>query len=297
MRHATITALLLLGLCNARCSDDSDGPAGPGSGYDLALTSPFPETLSLNDRLRTVVLRYEDRVNLDGRGTRCTATSLTLDVTSATAASPAAIDNANRCRLYTAAPELAWARQRPLCVGAYAIASGNLQEAITFCPQPGASAVRFEQTLSGCGGFASQRLAQISSVDEGVEGDAVTDLMGNVEFPSAVTITGPSALPIVTWPAEGDLTLTWEASGATSALVRVEAATVTDPSASPVIVCNPSRQGRVTVSQSLIAQANFRSLEARVRITSFRDREVTAAGSTWRLSGATSSNLTLQARR
>jgi hypothetical protein len=289
--------LLLAALALAGCGDDP-APTGPGAGYTLPRRSPLPETLRLEDGpVRTLLVRHEERANPDGRGIVCGLTTLLFDVTAASGNSPAAIDDTNGCRLYTEAPEVYYPRQRQVCAGAFSLRSGGLDDTLSFCPPMGARPP-IEQALSSCGAIGRDRSATVLSADEGVEGDAVTDLTGTLRFPTAVIITEPTRLAIATWPEAGDLTVAWESAEATSALVRIERVAVADPSASPVILCNPTRQGRVVVRQDLLAQAGFRTQDARVRVWSFRDNDVQAEGGrTYRLSGAMVSNLYLQARR
>ncbi len=296
-RPLPLLALAALGTLGLGCGDEAP-PTGPGSGYALPRRSPLPETLRLDTPpVRALVVRHEERANPDGRGIVCGLTTLLFNVTAASANNPAALDEANGCRLYTEAPEVYYARQRQVCAGALSLRSGGLDDTLSFCPQPGGR-VPIEQPLSSCGSIARDRSLSVLSADEGVEGDAVTDLMGTMRFPTAVIITEPTRLAVTTWPASGDLVVAWESAEATSALVRIERVPAGDPSASPLIVCNPTQQGRVVVGQDLLAQAGFRMQNARVRVWSFRDEDTPAEGGrSYRLSGAMVNNLYLQARQ
>ena len=83
-----------------------------------------------------------------------------------------------------------------------------------------------------------------------------------------------------------------------SALVRIEPEGATDPASTPTIVCVARTAGRVRVPQALIAQANLRTTDVRVRVWSYRDGTTMAeGGKTYRVSGAASSSLVLQGRR
>ncbi len=299
MRYARTFVLVSAITSAGGCGDPVPvAPEGATGGYLLPRRSPFPEVLALDaPNPRGVVLRYEDRVNRDGRGTRCAVSTLLFDVTTAPMNPVLNIDNENGCRLYTSAPETFYPRQRHVCAGALSIRSGGLDTTLTFCPLMGATRVAWDQDLPGCGNFSGDRRATVRSMDEGVEGDVVTDLNGTVEFPTAVRITGPSTLAVTSWPASGDLVVTWESAMATSALLRLELADVPDPSASPVVICNPARQGRVVIRQDMIAQGTFRTQNARVRVWSFRDTDTRAMGNTvYRMTGAMVSNLWLQGR-
>jgi len=297
MKRSPLCLALAVASLGLGCGDDP-APTGPGAGYALPRRSPLPETLRLDaPTVRTLVVRHEERANPDGRGIVCGLSTLLFDVTAASANNPAALDETNGCRLYTEAPEGYYARQRQVCAGALSLRSGGLDDTLAFCPQPGGR-VPTEQPLSSCGSIARDRTLSVLSADEGVEGDVVTDLMGTMRFPTAVIITEPTRLAIATWPASGDLVVAWESADATSALVRIERVPVGDASASPLIVCNPTQQGRVVVRQDLLAQAGFRTQNARVRVWSFRDEDTQAeGGQTYRLSGAMVSSLYLQARQ
>lgn len=276
------------------CGSDPAPPAGPDV-YTLTGAPPTPEQLTVGDRVRTLILRVEDRAGADHRQTACAMTALLFDVTAMSTVVPAGIDASSDCRFYATPPETDWQRQRGVCAGAINVSSAALMDTVGYCPNPGAR-LPIENALTSCGALAGDRHGDVSSMDEGIPGDVVTDLAGRIELPTAVQILGPSDLPVFTWPASGDLEVTWRSTGATSAVVRIDAVTG-EANTGPAIICRARQSGRVTVPQALLAQANFRANNARLRVWSYRDRTVTAEqGMTWRLVGATGSSMLLQGR-
>lgn len=279
------------------CGGDDATPSGVGSGYALTQRPPIPERVAAGDEVRSIVVFREDRTGATRDVTRCGLSTVLFDATAASTVVPAALDAESDCRFYASAPEVAFQRMRWVCAGAITVNAGSLMQSVGLCPSPGAT-VRYETTLTGCGTLSSDRRAQVGSLDEGVMGDVVTDLAGTALLPTGVTITAPSALPVATWPASGDLDVQWSSADATSALVRIEPEGATDPASTPTIVCVARTAGRVRVPQALIAQANFRTMDARVRVWSYRDGTTMAeGGKTYRVSGAASSSLVLQGRR
>ncbi len=294
MTRAPATLALALLVSSAGCGDDAT-PTGPND-YALVNPAPIPQTLTAGERVRVLIVRRQDRLGADRRGVACGMTTLLFDVTQSAPNPPAAIDNANDCRFYGSDPTQSFPRQRQVCAGAINVSSGALMQTVGFCPSGSNPALDVD--FATCGDLGSTRMGTLSSMDEGVEGDAVTDLMARVELPTAPTITSPSSLPVTTWPESGDLELAWTSDGATSAMVRLAPAEGGDPASLPVIVCTPSRNGRARVSQEIIAQAMFRARDVRVEVWSYRDLEATAEGGTrYRVVGAMGSSVVLQGRR
>ena len=279
------------------CGGDDPVPAGTGSGYPLTQRPPVPERVAAGDVVRSIVVFREDRTGTARDGTRCGLSTVLFDAPTASTVVPAGLDADSDCRFYASAPELEFQRMRWVCAGAITVAAGALTQSVGLCPAAGAT-VRYETTLTTCGSLSSDRRAQVGSLDEGVMGDVVTDLAGTALLPTGVTITAPTALPVATWPASGDLDVQWTSADATSALVRIEPEGATNPASAPTILCVARTAGRVRVPQALLAQANFRTMDARVRVWSFRDGTTTAeGGKTYRVSGAMASSVVLQARR
>ena len=293
VRAAAVVAAVAV----AACGGDEPAPAGVGGGYALTQRPPLPERVAAGDAVRAVVVFREDRTGAARDGSRCGLATALFDAPAASTVVPAGLDADADCRFYASAPEVAFQRMRWVCAGAVTVTAGSLTQSVGLCPAAGAT-VTWETTLSGCGSLDSDRRAQVGSLDEGVAGDAVTDLAAEARLPTAVTITAPSTLPVTTWPASGDLDVQWTSADATSALVRIEPAAATDPASAPTIVCVARTAGRVRVPQGLIAQANFRAMDARVRVWSYRDGAATAEGGrAYRVSGATASSVVLQGRR
>lgn len=279
------------------CGGDDATPSGVGSGYALTQRPPIPERVAAGDAVRSIVVFREDRTGTTRDVTRCGLSTVLFDAPVSSTVVPAALDAETDCRFYGSAPEVDFQRMRWVCAGAITVAAGSLSQTVGLCPSAGAT-VRYETTLTGCGTLSSDRSALVGSLDEGVMGDVVTDLAGTALLPTGVTITAPSTLAVATWPASGDLDVQWSSADATSALVRIEPEGATNPASTPTIVCVARTAGRVRVPQSLIAQANFRTMDARVRVWSFRDGTTMAeGGKTYRVSGATSSSVVLQGRR
>lgn len=294
MRRALTAVLLVLGACGG---DDAPG-SGTGAGYALTQRPPVPERVAAGDAVRSIVVYREDRTGASRDVTRCGLMTYLFDATTASTVVAAGIDADADCRFYASAPEADFQRMRPVCAGAVDVAAGSLMQTVGFCPDASATMIRYDNELSGCGTLGSDRRATIGSVDDGIPGDVVTDLATTAALPTAVTITSPSALTVTTWPESGDLSVQWTSADATSALVRIEREGAASGSASPTIVCVARTAGRVTVPQALIAQANFRAMDARVHVWSYRDVNALAeGGKIYRVSGAMSSSLVLQGRR
>lgn len=293
MTRASISLALALALCG--CGDDAT-PSGGSSDYALPNPAPVPQALSAGDRVRVLIVRREDRAGAARRDVTCGLTTLLFDVTQSAPNPPAAIDNANNCRFYGSDPTRTFPQQRQVCAGAINVSSGALMQTIGFCPTGSNPAL--DVTFPTCGDLGSTRMGALSSMDELGADDAVTDLMARVELPTAPAITGPSELPTTTWPESGDLDITWTSLDATSAMVRLTPAEGGDPASLPVVICTPSRNGRVRVSQEIIAQSMFRARDVRVEVWSYRDLDATAEnGARYRVVGAMATNLVLQGRR
>ncbi len=270
---------------------------GVGAGYALTERPPIPERVAFGESVRAIVVAREERVGASRDGTRCSLSTVLFEATTSETVTPAGIDSEADCRFYASAPEVVFQRMRWTCAGAVEVSAGLLTQNVGLCPAAGAT-VRYETELTSCGTLASDRRATVTSVDDGIMGDVVTDLSAEARLPTAVAITAPTALAVTTWPASGDLDVQWTSADATSALVRIEPEGSTNPASTPTIICVARTAGRVRVPQALIAQANFRAMDARVRVWSYRDTTVRAEnGKAYRVSGATASSVVLQQRR
>jgi len=253
--------------------------------------------VAAGDVVRSIVVAREERAGASRDVTRCTLSTVLFDGAVASAVVPAGIEADADCRFYASAPEVDFQRMRWTCAGAIEVGAGSLSQNIGLCPSAGAT-VRYETELTSCGTLGTDRRATVTSVDDGIMGDVVTDLSAEARLPSAVAITAPTALAVTTWPASGDLDVQWTSADATSALVRIEPEGSTGGASTPTIICVARTAGRVTVPQALIAQANFRTMDARVRVWSYRDTTVQAEdGKAYRVSGAMGSSVVLQQRR
>ncbi len=294
MKRTLVTvSVALLG-----CGGGDSAPATTaGSGYALTQTPPVPQRVALNDNVRSLVVYREERAGAARDTTRCGLQTALFDATVASSVVPAAIDAASDCRFYASAPETDFQRMRWVCAGAVNVVAGTLMQNVGLCPSAGAT-VRWDSLLTSCGTLGADRSASLSSMDEGIPGDSVTDLAATARLPSAVVISAPSTLPVTTWPASGDLVVQWSSSDATSALVRLEPDAASDPATTPTIICVAHTAGQVTVPAALITQGNFRTFDARLHVWSFRDGTTTAEGGrTYRVSGAASSSVVLQVHR
>lgn len=295
MTRALTVSLTVVVALSVGCGEDP-APAGNSGDYPLVNSSPIPQTLDAGERVRVLIVRRQDRLGTDHRGVSCGLTTLLFDVTQSASNPPAGIDNTNNCRFYGSDPTRSFAQQRQVCAGAINVTSGSLMQTVGFCPM--GSNPSLNVNFSVCGDLGVTRRATLSSQDEGIAGDTVTDLMAEVELPTLPAITSPSALPVTTWPDNGDLVLGWTSADATSAMVRLTPAEGGDPASLPVILCSPTRNGRVVISQELIAQSMFRSRDITVEVWSYRDRDTMAeSGTRYRIVGAMGSVLTLQRRR
>jgi hypothetical protein len=287
--HALLFIVLTLG---TGCGDDAPPPPDNTSNdYRLSGTAPFPATFAVGDRIRSVVLRAESRINGDVDVSRCGYDLAVFDVTQAPTVMPVLTDTSGDCKLYRTPPEEQYTPQRAVCLGALNVQSGSIMENRVFCPAVGGPMRGSTDNFTSCGNFFAQRTATVTSVDDGVKGDVVTDLMATVNFPTSVRFTAPSDLAVFTWPASGDLVVRWTSAQATSAVVRLE------PDGStmgPVILCTPRTNGTMRVEAALISMAGFRTVNTRLRVWSYREVTAQAMGVPWRVAGAMGSSLLLQ---
>jgi hypothetical protein len=285
---------IALALC-AGCGDDATTPpSNTANDYRLSGTSPFPVTFAVGDRIRSVVLRAESRVGGDVDVSRCGYDLAVFDITQAPTVTPILTDTSGDCKLYRTPPEEQYTPQRAVCLGALNVESGAIMETRVFCPAVGGPMRGSTDNFMSCGNFFAQRTAMVTSVDDGVKGDVVTDLMSTVNFPTSVRFTSPSDLAVFTWPASGDLLVRWTSAQATSAVVRLE------PDGStmgPVILCTPRTNGTMRIETALINMAGFRTMNTRLRVWSYREATVQAMGVPWRVAGAMGSSLLLQPAR
>lgn len=263
--------------------------------YALSGVSPLPERVAAGDHIRSIVVGHEVRAGAERRDQQCTVTALLFDATTASSTVAAQSDAESGCKFYATRPESDFTRQRWICAGAIGVTSASVREQLGFCPMPPTTAPVYRFTLGGCGNILGNGNAHLASMDEGIEGDVLTDLDADVTLPANVIIQSPSTLSTVTWPESGDLTVTWTGVGATSAVVRLEP---TAPTATSVIVCNPRRNGTQRIPADMIAQAMYRTTDVKVTVTAFRQTIVMAeSGTGYTLAGSSSSNLVLQGRR
>lgn len=263
--------------------------------YPLSGTPVYPERVGMSDRVRTIVVSHEVRAGSDRRQQQCTVTALLFDTASASTTVPAQSDPDSNCRFYATRFEDDYTRQRWICAGALGVTSQGVNEQLGFCPADPMRAPSFRFTLRACGSILGNGSAHLASMDEGIPGDVLTDLNSDVTLPGGVIIQSPSTLATVTWPETGDLTILWTGASATSATVRLEP---TDPAATSLIVCNARRNGVQRIPADMLAQAMYRTQDVKVTVTAFREQTVMAEGGrTYRLAGASSSNLILQGRR
>jgi hypothetical protein len=262
--------------------------------YALTGDSPYPERFQVGDQVRTVLVREEFRTGADQRGNTCGLTALVFEVTQGSTVLPTTIDNDNNCRLYVQSVEAQYPRQRFQCVGALGVSHGTTTEQFGLCPQ-GAATPAFENNFRSCPALLAGRRVRLTSMNEGIMGDVLTDLDAEVELPGPVTFVRPSELPTATWPATGDLEVEWRGLDATSAVVRLEA---TAPDG-PRIWCTARNNGLVRIRADLLEQVMFRSRDALLRVVALRDRYVIAEGGMqrYRLSGASINSVRLQGRR
>ena len=290
--HCLPTALALTLCLAASCGGGGDSPAANGGDYALTQPTPYPEHLTAGDHVRTIVVRSETRAGTGPTraGTVCHLTTLLFDVAGTGPLAPTTIDAASGCRLYNAAtPESQYDNQHWICAGQVSVTGGGSTQGVGLCPTGSRPPVYDSVIPCGVvttGGFT------VSAVDSGVPGAVLTDLNAPVTLPDSVIISAPSDLPTTTWPASGDLPVVWNSAGATSAVVRLDAQGTGGTS---VIVCTPTRNGRVVIPGSMIDQAAMRMRDTRLLVTSVKDTFTTAEGGMrYRVSGATATSVVLQ---
>lgn len=276
------------------CGDSNREPPAGSNDYALSGRSPYPESLAGGAVLRNLILRAENRAGAMMNELRCGYSFILLTVTRPSTQTPTATGSGGDCKLYLHPPERDYNGQNWLCAGAITTHSGDLMQTSGFCPEAG-SAGPWEGNFRSCGAFFSTRSATVSSVDEIGPDDQVTDLMGEVRFPTPPVISQPTTLPVTTWPSSGDLTVTWTSLGATSAMVRIEPDAM--ERTGPTIVCTPRRNGTLTLDAALIDRSGLRSMNARLRVWSYREVTVQAEGRPWTLTGAMGTNVLLQPAR
>jgi hypothetical protein len=282
----------LAALTLAACSDSATPPAGdPNS--TLSGRSPYLESFPVGATVRNLVLRAENRTGPMMNQLSCGYSFMLFTASRASAQTPTATGSGGDCRLYAAPPERDYSGQNWLCAGAIDVNSGDIMGNRTFCPQPG-SAGPWEGSFRTCGAFLNSRTASVSSMDEGVD-DRVTDLEGEVLFPTIPVISQPTTLAVITWPSAGDLNVAWNTLQATSVMVRVEPDGA--ERTGPTIVCTPRVNGRLTIDAALVNQSGLRAMNARLRVWAFRETTVQAEGHAWSLAGAAGSNVLLQPAR
>lgn len=291
----SVVAATLSSYALGACSADPGGGDAGSTLTPLQQTPPLKQPLTLNAPVRTIVVRHEERAGAQRRDTQCGITALLFNTSTAPTVTATTIDPAG-CRLYVNDPDEDLQRQRWLCAGALNIASGPLMTTFGLCPA-GSGRVTYDAVLSMCGTIASARTASVSSMME-IDGDVLTDLTATARFPTPVQMTAPNNLGIGSWPATGPLEVRWTSSDATSAMVTIEPETVTPGAMNPRIVCPVVLNGYVQVPAGMLDQVGFRTLDARMKVWSFRDDTAMAEGNnTYRVSGAMVTNFTLQGRR
>ncbi len=284
---------LAAALALASCGDNLPVPETP-NGYTLSGTPPLPSRLAASQSVRSLVLRAETRVGGVATAQRCGYQFALFDVTRASTQTPLASDTNGDCRLYMTPPESEYPAQRWVCAGAISVESGALMQTSGFCSLMGATPT-WEADFRGCGGVFTDRSAAVSSGDEIGPEDRVTDLSGTVRFPTSVLITQPTSFSVTTWPAAGDLVVSWTSADATSAVVRVEPDTATRTG--PTIVCAPRINGTMRIEAALIDRAGFRASQSRLSVWSYRESTTQAEGHTWKLAGAMGTAIQLQPAR
>lgn len=279
-------------LALAACGTETPGPSGSND-YTLTGRSPYLESFPVGATVRNLVLRAENRSGAMMNELRCGYSFMLFTATRASSQTPTATGSGGDCRLYAQPPERDYSGQEWLCAGAITTNSGDVMDTRGFCPLPG-SAGPWEGSFRTCGSFLNTRTASVASLEEGTD-DRVTDLAAEVRFPTVPVITQPTALAVITWPTTGDLPVAWNSLEATSAMVRIEPEGA--ERAGPTIVCTPRVNGRLTIDAALLDRSGLRSMNARLRVWSFRESTTQAEGHAWSLSGAAGSNVLLQPAR
>ncbi len=197
------------------------------------------------------------------------------------------------CKLYDVASDLALDMQSWVCAGAISANYGR-QENLVMCREAGRPV---EPSLPiSCMGLADGTPVRFSSGPGELPGDVVGDLDATVMMPGRVTITGPTALGVTTWPDFGPLEVRWTSTNPTSGLVTLTPRGT--PGLRPQIVCQPRTNGTLNVPAALIDMANMRTTDIVVRVASYRDVTATAeSGMNYRVYAGFTSVLLMQARR
>lgn len=283
----------LAALTLAACGSDPTPPAGDPNNT-LTGRSPYLESFPVGATVRNLVLRAENRTGPMMNQLSCGYSFMLFTASRASAQTPMATGSGGDCRLYAAPPERDYSGQNWLCAGAVTTLSGDLNQTSGFCPAMN-SAGPWEGSFRSCGAFLNTRTAAVSSMDEIGPDDRVTDLEGEVLFPTIPVISQPTTLAVITWPTAGDLTVAWNTLQATSVMVRIEPDSA--ERMGPTIVCTPRVNGRIVIDAALINQSGLRAMNARLRVWAFRESTVQAEGHAWSLAGAAGSNVLLQPAR
>ena len=280
-RRAAFFGSIALVVLSARCG------GGPASSDAV----PFVTSISPGTSVRNIVVTQYAGSTQAGEPAACSLEADLFDVT--TAANRATTMTDGDCALYADGAPLSFDGQNWICAGAVVASYGGRSENLTYCPSGGLPFRRIGPL--DCTGLNPGTSVAISSADD-IDGDVLTDLQATVTLPGAISITQPTTLGVVTWPASGSLDVRWSSENAGSALVTIEARS--NPSGSPMIVCHPGANGSVTVAAALVDAGGFRTRESMLRVFSYRDTTVTAEGShEYRVWGAVESGVLLQAMR
>jgi hypothetical protein len=278
--HSSIAILATAALAGA-CSPP---PAG-------STATPFLTELHNGDSVRNLVVTQYSGSSQLGEPATCSLDTWLFDVTMPATMSPTAMEA--DCALYPAGASLPVTQQNWICAGAIIANHGGMNEAVTVCP--GAGTIAVNHALM-CDGITPGSSVQLSSGPNELDGDVVPDLDVAATLPGAISITMPTTLGVLTWPATGGFEVRWESAMSSSALVVISARS--NPSASPTIVCRPSAQGTTAVSPTLIDMAGFRMIESVMRVTAYRDVTTTAeSGRTYHVWGGVQGAVLLQPLR
>ena len=269
---------------------------GPATNNVHTGTAPFLASLPVGSTRNIVITRYPGLAQAM-ESASCTIEADLFDTTTAAQRTTLATDG--DCTLYAAMPDLPIASQQWICAGAIIANYGGQAQNLVICPSSG-TMLRPISPLD-CTGLMGGTTVGISSGNE-LDGDVVTDLSTQITLPGSVAITQPTSLGVLTWPASGALTVQWTSGSASdggtvemSSLVTV---TQRATPAGPTIVCRPTSNGTVSISDTLIAQANLRMQDAMLRVFSYNDSTTMAEGTkTYHLWGGTEAAVLLQGLR
>ncbi|MDP3278873.1 MAG: hypothetical protein Q8Q09_27020 [Deltaproteobacteria bacterium] len=285
-----VTSTLLLSAM-ASCGAPPGEMGGP-------LPSAGPYLESTMTPTRSVVFTAYRPPTSAGETARCGVQALLFDPSAGNGRSRNMLAREGECVMYPPAVDLQIPLQNWVCAGALDVTVGSLNETIALCPSMRigmVGAAGINAPFAGCEALMAGAAVSVRSGAE-IDGDTLTDLTANTTLPGPVEITSPTALAVGPWPTMGDLDLRWRSANGTSALVTLEARDSGNPA--PTIVCIPRTSGRVWVPSGLLTQANFRTREVRVTVSSYRDVTVQAeGGKDYRLSAGFASSVILQPNR